>query len=297
MRSDAAFRDALASGRFLVTTEEPPPKGADLAPLLRRTERLRGWVDAINLTESSSAVMTMSPIGVVAGLLAQGHRPVLQITCRDRNRIALQADLLAAAAVGVREVVCMAGDPVADGDHLEATPVFDLDTTGLLRAVAGLNEGHDLAGNPLRGAPDFCIGAVANPGAADLDRELRHMEAKAEAGARFFQTQAVYDPPAFERFMARAGRLGLPVLAGYIVPKSGEMARRLNRTLPGVRVPDGFIARLDEAVDKAAVSVELSGRILEDLAPMCRGVHVIAVGWEERLPDILDAAGIARRRE
>jgi 5,10-methylenetetrahydrofolate reductase len=241
--------------------------------------------------------MTMSPIGVVPALLAQGHRPVLQITCRDRNRIALQADLLAAAAAGARDVVCTMGDPVADGDHAEATPVFDLDTTGLLRAVVGLNQGHDLAGNALKGATDFCIGAVVNPGAPDLDRELRHMEAKAEAGARFFQTQAVYDPHAFERFMLKAGALGLPVLAGYIVPKSGEMARRLNQGLPGVRVPDGFIARLDEAADKAAVSVELTGRILRELAPMCRGVHVIAVGWEERLPDILDAAGIASPRE
>ncbi len=249
-QSEDGFESVLASGRFLVTTEESPPKGTDLTGLLRRTEHLRGVVDAINLTESSSAVMTMSPIGLVPSLRAQGHRPVVQITCRDRNRIALQSDLLAAAALGASTVVCMTGDPIEGGDHVEARPVFDLDTVALLRAVGQLNDGFDLSGNALIGTPRFCLGAVANPGAADLDSELARMEAKAEAGARFFQTQAVYDPAAFERFMVRAERIGVPVLAGYIVPKSGDMARRMNRTVPGVLIPDEVIQRLDAASDR-----------------------------------------------
>lgn len=291
------FEAALASGRFLVTTEEPPPKGTDLAGLLQRTAHLRGWVDGVNLTESSSAVMTMSPVGAVPALLSQGHAPLLQITCRDRNRLALQADLLAAAALGATDVVCMAGDPIEAGDDPDARPVFDLDTLELLQTVRLLNEGADLAGNALKGAPRFCVGAVVNPGAADLERELAHMEAKAEAGARFFQTQAVYDPAAFERFMARAERLKLPVLAGYILLKSGAMARRLNQMLPGIHVPDTMIRRLDEAEDRVATAIALGGEILAALTPACQGLHVIAVGWEARFPALLAAAGIERRLE
>jgi len=291
----SSFATALASGRFLVTTEEPPPKGADLDGFLRRTQRLLGHVDAIALTEASGAVMTMSPIGAAPPLLAQGHEPILQITCRDRNRIALQADLLAAAVLGVTTVACMAGDAIADGDHPAASAVHDLDTPALLAAARDLrDEGRDMAGNRLNGAPAFCLGAVVNPGADDLEAELRRMEAKAEAGAQFFLTQAVYDPPAFERFMARAERFHSPVLAGYIVPKSGDMARRLNATLPGVQVPEEMIRRLDDAEDKAACSIELSARIIERLAACCRGVHLIAVGWESRLPDLLAASGIRR---
>jgi len=293
--STSSLSAALASGRFLVTTEEPLPKGADLTSFLRRTQHLAGLVDAISLTEASGAVMTMSPIGAVPAILAQGHHPILQITCRDRNRIALQADLLAASALGVTAVACMAGDAIADGDHPGASPVYDLDTPALLRALRGLrDEGHDLAGNRLNGSPAFCLGAVVNPGADDLDDELRRMEAKVEAGAQFFLTQAVYDSPAFERFMSHADRFQTPVLAGYIVPKSGDMARRLNQTLPGVQVPDEMIRLLDEVEDKAACSIELSGRIIERLAESCRGVHLIAVGWESRMPDLLAASGITR---
>jgi methylenetetrahydrofolate reductase (NADPH) len=290
----SSFLEALDSARFLITTEEAPPKGPDLTSLLARTELLRGWVDAIALTESSSAVMTMSPIGAVPGLLAQGHEPILQITCRDRNRIALQGDLLAAAALGITSIAVMAGDPINGGDHPGARPVFDLDTAGLLTAVRSLNEGHDLKGHPLRGAPTFCAGAVVNPGAADLDLELARMEEKAEAGARFFFTQAVYDPAAFERFILRADKLRVPVIAGFIVPKSGDMARRLNRGLPGVAIPDDLVAALDASTDKAATSIELSGAILARLRPMCRGLHIIAVGWESHFPALLAAAGIAR---
>lgn len=287
-----SFAEALNSGRFLVTTEETPPKGADLSEFMARVAHLRGVVDAVNLTESSGAAMTMSPLGAVPGLLELGLEPILQITCRDRNRIALQADLLAAAALGVRTVSCMAGDPIDGGDHPDAQAVHDLDTPGLLRAAAGLSDGRDLADNPLAGSPRFCLGAVANPGADDLDAEVTRLELKAEAGARFFQTQAVYDPAVFERFMRRVEGIGLPVLAGFIVLKSGAMARRLNETLPDLQVPDALIDELDAAEDRVAASIEISGRVLSRVAPMCRGLHVIAVGWESRLPRILAAAGI-----
>jgi 5,10-methylenetetrahydrofolate reductase len=289
-----AFIDVLASGGFLVTTEETPPKGADLTGFTERAAKLVGQVDAVNVTDSSAAVMTMSPLGAVPCLIDFGLEPVLQLSCRDRNRIALQGDLLAAAALGVSTIVCTSGDPMDGGDHPEARTVADLDTVELLWAAEGLNRGHDLAGKPLRSSTAFCCGAFVNPGAVDLDRELAWMERKAEAGARFFQTQAVYDPGRFEKFMNRAGRLNVPILAGFIVLKSGAMARRMNRSLPGVSIPDSLIRELDAAEDKPALSIEISGRVLRQLATSCRGVHLIAVGWESHLSAILDAAGISR---
>ena len=286
------FAAALASDRFLVTTEEPPPKGADLARFRQRVAPLAGVVDAVSLTESSAAVMTMSPIGCVPALLARGLQPILQMTCRDRNRIALQADLLAAAALGVSTVACMAGDPIDGGDDPNAAPVFDLDTTALIATTQALSNGRDLSGAALRGSPSFCCGAVCNPAAADTSREIDRMLAKVEAGARFFLTQAVYDPSAFERFIRCAAGVRVPVLATFIVPKSAAMARRMNATIPGVAVPKRVIEHLDGASDTIAASIEISGRIVSELALMCRGVHIIAVGWEDRLPAILDAAGI-----
>ena len=287
-----SFAEALASRRFLVTAELTPPKGTDLSDLLRKAEMLRDWVDAFNLTDSASAIMTMAPIAAASALKQRGIEPILQVTGRDRNRIALQADLLAASALGVTTVLCMGGDPPGSGDHPEAKPVFDLDTTSLLRAVAALDAGKDMMGHPLKGAASLCAGAVANPGAADLDKELRRMEEKVAAGARFFQTQAVYEVEPFREFMARASGLGAPVLAGFIVLKSGDMARRLNAMLPGVSVPQTLIEELDGAADRAAKSVEIGGRIIAGLKEACQGVHVMAIGWEARIPEILRAAGI-----
>ena len=287
-----SFAEALASGRFLVTAELTPPKGTDLSDLLRKAEMLQDWVDAFNLTDSASAIMTMAPIAAASALKQRGIEPILQVTGRDRNRVALQADLLAASALGVTTVLCMGGDPPGSGDHPEAKPVFDLDTTSLLRAVAALDAGTDMMGHPLKGAASLCAGAVANPGAADLDKELRRMEEKVAAGARFFQTQAVYEVEPFREFMARASRFGAPVLAGFIVLKSGDMARRLNAMLPGVSVPQALIDELDGAADRAAKSVEIGGRIIAGLKEACQGVHVMAIGWEARIPDILRAAGI-----
>lgn len=288
----ADFREALAEGRFLITTEEPPPKGSDVAAFFRRTRKLAGLVDGINLTESSAAVMAMSPAGLVPGLVEQGHTPILQITCRDRNRIALQAEVLAAATLGATAVVAMSGDPIEGGDHPGATGVYDVDTPGLLHMLSKLDEGSDLAGNRLQGGVDLCLGAVVNPGAEDLDREIAWMEQKVEAGATFFQTQAVYNPDAFEGFMRRVEHLGVPVIATFIVPKSGDMARRMNRSVPGVQIPDEIIRRLDAAPDRRECAIEVSGPILRGLAETSRGIHLIAVGWEDRFPAILTAAGI-----
>ena len=283
---------ALDSGKFVVTTELNPPKGTSLASLFAKAETLRGSVHAFNLTDSHTARMTMSPFAVAHLLLDRGFEPILQVTCRDRNRLALQADLLGAHSLGIENLLCMTGDDPTVGDHPEAKPVFDLEAIALLRAIDSLRSGTDSSGNALKGSPDFCAGAVVNPGAPDLDKELRRMEEKIEAGASFFQIQAVYDSVSFERFMQAAGEHGVPIIAGFIMLKSGNMARRFNG-VPGIEIPEPMIEELDRADDRRTTSVEMAARVIGDIAPMCQGVHIIAVGWESLIPDVLDASGVA----
>ncbi|HWC28486.1 MAG TPA: methylenetetrahydrofolate reductase [Dehalococcoidia bacterium] len=289
-----SFAELLNSGRFLVTAELNPPKGTDLSDLMKKAESLRGYVDAFNITDSASAIMTMAPLGAAAALRQAGFEPIVQLTSRDRNRIAIQGDMLAGASLGVTTIVCMGGDPPGAGDHPDAKPVFDLDTIALLKAAKSMNHGTDFMGKQLKGSPHFTIGAVANPGAADLDKEIARMEEKVNEGAEFFQTQAVYEPEVFAKFMDRAKAFGKPVIAGFIILKSGDMARRLNETLPGVHVPDDLIAEMDAAEDKSAKSIESAGRIIAELKGIGQGVHIMAIGWESRIPAILEAAGVKR---
>ena len=273
--------------RFAVTAELNPPKGADLAPLLAKAEALRGIVDAFNLTDSHTARMSMAPIAAARLLSERGLQPILQLTCRDRNRIALQADALAAAALGVRAILTMTGDHPRGGDHPDAKPVFDIDSTALLRALDALRRGGDMSGAALSGAPDLLLGAVVNPGAPDLDAELRRMQEKIDAGARFFQTQAIYDPAAFERFIRRTEGCGAAILAGCIPLKSANMARNLNANVPGISVPDALIREMDAAQDRRAASAAIAARVIREIRPMCQGVHIMAIGWESLIPEII----------
>lgn len=289
--------EALDSDSFIVTCELNPPKGVDLGRLYEKAEMLKGMITAFNITDSAGSIMTMAPIGVSHLLLDRGIETILQITGRDRNRIALQSDLLAAHALGISSLLCMSGDPAGRGDHPDAKDVLDLDSPGLLRAVKALNSGADIAGNELKGAPNFRAGAVANPGARNLDLEIRRMEEKIEAGAVFFQTQAVYDPSTFERFMNKAQRFDVPILAGLIILKSAKMARNLNDNLPGVFVPDKIVQEMDEAKSRQEKSVEISARIIREIQHMCRGVHIMAIGWEARIPHIIEAAGLPSRNQ
>ena len=287
------FAEGLGSDRFLVTCELNPPKGVDLGPLYEKAEMLRGIVNAFNITDSHASRMSMAPIAVAHLLLDRGIDPILQITGRDRNRMALQAELLAANALGITNILCMTGDPPGEGDHPDAKAVFDLDAVGLLRAARSLQLGRDIGGNDLKGSPVFQLGAVANPGSRDLEKEVERMEDKIQEGASFFQTQAVYDIGLFERFMNAAQRFNVPILAGMIVLKSARMARGLNANLPGVYVPLDLIQELEEAETPRDKSVEITGRIIGDIQEMCRGVHIMAIGWEDSVPDILRQAGIA----
>jgi 5,10-methylenetetrahydrofolate reductase len=286
------LEQVLASEKFVVTAELNPPKGTDVAPLLEKAERLRDVVDAFNLTDSHAARMAMTPLAVAHLLVDRGLEPILQITTRDRNRIALQADLLGADALGVHNVVFMGGDPPSNGDHPDAKPVFDVYSSVMLKAATTLQAGTDMAGNPLSGSPRFCIGAVVNPGATDLDEEIMRMGEKIDAGATFFQTQAVYEPAAFERFARAAARYSVPILAGIIPLKSAKQADYMNTHVPGIHVPDAVIREIDDADDPVSASLAVAARTIKALAGACQGLHIMAIGWERHIPALLEQAGI-----
>ncbi|MQF48557.1 5,10-methylenetetrahydrofolate reductase [SAR202 cluster bacterium AC-647-N09_OGT_505m] len=287
--------EVLESDQFAVTAEINPPKGVDIQDTLSKAKALRGFVDAVNLTDQQSAVMSMSPLALASLLMQLGPEVTIQVTCRDRNRIAIQGDLLGASALGMENILCMTGDPVGTGDHPDAKAVFDMDSIGLLRTASALMKGKDMGDNDLKGSPSFYLGAVVNPAASELADEIIRMEDKVEAGARFFQTQAIFDPTELEEFMSMVKPLGVPVLAGLIVLKSGDMARSLNLRLPGVHVPDTIIEELDTAEDKAQKGIEIAGRTIRDVKGFCNGVHIMAIGWERRIPQVLEAAGILAR--
>lgn len=284
------FAEVLKSGRFVVTAELSPPKGVDIEDALGAAHALKG-VDAINVTDQQAAVMRLGPLALCRILKERGFEPICQLTCRDRNRIALQSDLLSAYVLGIENILCLTGDPTTTGDHPDAKPVFDLDVIGLLKAAKTLESGRDLAGNELKGSPRFCLGAAANPG-APLEREIPRLKEKASAGAMFFQTQAVYDPEAFEKFMEQARPLGVPVIAGIVVLKSGNMARYLNKNVPGISVPQSLIDEMDSAKDKGDKGIEIAARIIKGVKGLCQGVHIMSIGWEKRVPSILEAAGL-----
>lgn len=290
-----SFREALESDKFLVTAEIGPGKGTDMGVLLEDASVLTERVDAINVTDMQSSVMRLGSMAVCHLLGDIGVDPVLQVTCRDRNRLALQSDLLSAWALGVRNVLALTGDHPTLGDHPYAKPVFDLDSVSLLEVIGKLNAGLDMNGNELKGATDFLPGAVVNPGAdteAALDLQIMKMEKKMEAGAQFFQTQAIYDLDLFEKFMRRVGGYRTKILGGVILLKSAGMARFMNKNVAGVFVPEHLIREMTETKDKVKTSIEIAARLVKGLKDLCHGVHIMAIGWEKRVPQVLDEAGL-----
>lgn len=292
--SASGLASRLESGAFVVTTELTPPKGVDLADLFARAEAVKAHVDAINLTESPRARMAIEPTAVAHLLLDRGIEPIVQFTARDRNRIALQSDLLGAAALGVRNFVFMTGDSPAHGDHPQAKGVFDLYASDMLRAAHALMGGHDLAGNPLKGAPQLFVGATANPGATDLQAEIDNTRRKIDAGAQFLQTQAIYDVSLLERFIEALRPQSVAILAGVIPLKSAKMAAWLHGNVPGIRVPEALLAEMDAAAandTETATGIGIAARIVRAARPVCRGVHLMTLGWEHHIPEILRASG------
>jgi len=289
-----SLRSQLEAGKFVITAEIGPQKGTEVTEIAEIAELLRDRVVAANVTDQQSSVMRLGSL-VTCHLLTDHHlEPILQMTCRDRNRIALQSDLLGAWVLGIRNVLSITGDLPVLGDQPHATPVYDLDSVQLLAAISRLNEGFDMSGNELAGKPDFFAGAVVKPGAdteASLDSQLYKMEAKIKAGARFIQTQAVYEPEKFASFMKRAEGFGVPVIAGIIPLKSAGMARFMNKRVAGVHVPEETIQRVADAEDKNMIGLELAAELMKDLKDLCQGIHIMPIGWEKRIPELLDLAG------
>jgi len=224
-----------------------------------------------------------------------GLDPIFQITCRDRNRIALQSDLLSAWVLGVESVLALTGDLPSLGDHPQAKSVFDIDSVQLLQAITDLNEGRDMVGGELVGKPNFFAGAVVNPGAdteASLELQFIKMEKKIKAGAKFFQTQAVYDADVFARFMKRAEKFGVPILVGLIPLKSAGMAKFMNKNVAGVFVPDDIIDQMAKTDDKPKTSIAITAKLIREMKDMCQGAHLMTLGWDKYVPTILDAAGV-----
>lgn len=286
------LQESLASGKFVVTAEVGPPKGTNIHEMMADAELLRGRVEAINVTDLQSSVMRLGSLAVCHLLQERGLEPIFQITCRDRNRLALQADLLSASVLGIKNVLALTGDYASLGDHPQAKPVFDLDSVSLIRVIKKLEAGNDMVGNPLHGAPKFFVGAVVNPGGNPLEAQIIKMEKKIQAGASFFQTQAVYDLSSFEKFMKRVTPFKVPVLAGIIMLKSAGMARFMNKNVAGVFVPEPLIQRMAKAEDRVKTSIEIAAELIKELKGMCQGVHIMPIGWESKVPALLDAANL-----
>ena len=296
------FQRDIQAGKFVVTAEIGPPKGTNIAPAIHEADEfLKGRVSAVNVTDIQTAVMRAGSLCGAKLLFEAGIEPVLQMVTRDRNRLALQSDLLTAYVFGIRNVLCLTGDHVTMGDHPGAMPVYDLDSVSLLEAACKLEAGTDLGldmkgkANKLDGAPKFFKGCCVTPCTEEVDPQIIKLEKKVEAGAQFVQTQAVYEPAAFEKFMAKAAHIDVPILVGIVMLKTAGMGKYMNRSVPGVVVPDEIIQRLTDCAkeDREKVSIEICGELISAMKDMCRGAHLMTLGWDHCVPDIIAAAGLA----
>ena len=288
--------ELFANGEFVVTAEVGPPKGIHVDHLVEEAKTYLSGITAVNVTDNQSSVMRMGSLPACIALKNAGLTPILQLTCRDRNRIALQSELLGAAMLGIENILCLTGDHTTMGDHPGAKPVFDLDSVSLLHTACQLEKGVDLSGQPLVGEPPkFAKGAVVSPCSDSVDAQLAKMERKVMAGAEYFQTQAVFDSERFIRFMEKAKDFGKPVQLGVIIPKSAGMSKFMNNNVAGVHVPQEMIDALaaDKERAKAGITgVEIAARIIKECRPYCQGIHIMALGWEAKVPEVLKLAGI-----
>jgi 5,10-methylenetetrahydrofolate reductase len=292
----SSFKEALATKDFVVTCEVAPGKGTNLEKMGHHVALLKDKVDAMNVTDHQSSVMRYPSMGGALMIKESGGEPILQMTCRDRNRLALQADLLFASSRGIHNVLCLTGDSVLLGDHKDAKPVFDIDSSQLLAALRGLEKGKDMAGNELDGDVSFCAGAIVTPEANPIEPQLIKFEKKIEAGAEFIQTQAVYNLDKYKAFIEYAKQFPVKVIAGIILLTSAPMARFMNKNVAGVNVPQDLIDEMASAPKGRAIEkgIEIAGRMIKRIRDenMGDGVHIMAIGKEERVPDIMAAAGI-----
>jgi 5,10-methylenetetrahydrofolate reductase len=266
--------------------------------MLHHIDLLKDKVDALNVTDNQSSVMRISSLAVAHLIKEKGGESILQMTCRDRNRLALQSDLLSAHILGVHNVLCLTGDYITVGDHIDAKPVFDLDSVQLIQTVQSLEKGKDLGGNELNKPVEFCVGAIVTPEADPIEPQLLKFEKKVKAGAEFFQTQAIYDLNKFKEFMKYARKFNVKMMAGIVLLVSAGMAKYMNANVPGIFVPQDLIEEMSSApkgkgLDKG---IEIAGRMIRQLKDekVCDGVHIMAIGKEGVVPQILSAAGIQK---
>ncbi|MBN2109622.1 MAG: methylenetetrahydrofolate reductase [Methanosarcinaceae archaeon] len=288
------FKEKLGSDDFLITAEISPPKGTDLCKALADAELIRNFADALNVTDNQRAVMRMSPVAASRALLDAGHEVIMQLTCRDRNRLALQSELLGAYALGIRNICVMTGDHTTKGDHPGARPVYDMDPVQLLDIIRRMKEGHDLAGNLIEGPPAFTVGAVTNTDPSNTMQMLK-LRKKARMGLDFFQTQAIYDTGQFEAFMEETLDIEVPVIAGVIPLGSASMAHFMNRNIPGINVPAEIIERMENAEDPTEEGMSICAETIAELKKLCRGIHIMPIGKHKSTPEILEMAGTRKK--
>ncbi|MEH2062182.1 MAG: methylenetetrahydrofolate reductase [Nostoc sp.] len=293
--SPTAFRKAVQAGEFLVTAEVAPPKGGDPAHMIQMAATLKGRVHAVNVTDGSRAVLGMSSLIASVILLQNGIEPICQIACRDRNRIGLQADLMGAHALGIRNILALTGDPVKAGDHPDAKAVFDLEAVRLLQLIRKMNQGVDFNEKPLTdGALDLFVGAAVDPQCQSWSGLQSRFERKIEAGAQFFQSQLITDFERLEKFMDTiAAGYKKPILAGIFLLKSAKNAQFINRCVPGVKIPQHIIDRLAKAKDPFEEGMKIAAEQVQIARQLCQGVHLMAVKREDAIAPILDLAGVA----
>jgi 5,10-methylenetetrahydrofolate reductase len=293
------FKQLLNSGKFVITSEISPPKGTNMEKIYHHIDLLKDKVDGLNVTDHQSSVMHFPSLGGCLAIKDRGGEPILQMTCRDRNRIALQAELLLAYTREIRNILCLTGDAVVVGDHKEAKGVFDLDSVQLLKTIRQMESGKDLGGNDLDGTIEFCAGAIVTPEARPIEPQMIKFEKKVEAKAEFFQTQAVYDLDNFFKFMQYARQFPVKILAGIVLLSSAKMAKYMTENVPGIFVPQNLIDELANTPKGGALNkgIEIAGRMIATLKKeaLCDGVHIMAIGREEVVPDILKAAGISSK--
>ncbi|MEL4894978.1 methylenetetrahydrofolate reductase [Crocosphaera sp. Alani8] len=289
------FRQAIQNKEFLITAEVAPPKGGDPTRMLDMAKQLKGRVHGVNITDNSRAVLRMSSVAASALLLQYGIEPICQMTCRDRNVIALQGDLMGAYALGLRNILALTGDTIKAGDHKRSKPVFELESVRLLKMIDKLNGGFDFNDKPLPDQPlDLFPGAAVDPQSKSWSGLQRRFERKLAAGAQFFQSQLITDFDRLDKFMHQiAANTDKPILAGIFLLKSAKNARFINKNVPGVEIPETIIKRLAEAEEPLQEGVKIAAEQVKQAQQLCQGVHLMVVKREDLVPEILEQAGIA----
>jgi len=287
-KKENIFAHKLETDQFVITSEVSPPKGTNANSVFKYLKDIKNQIDAVNVTDQQSSIMRLGSLTMSYFLLKKEYEPIYQITCRDRNRIALESDLLSAYSLGIKNILVLTGDHPIQGDHPQAKPVFDLDSVQLLKVISKLNSGIDMVGNELNGKVDFFVGAVVNPGVEPLDPELIKMKKKIEAGAKFFQTQAIYDIKKLDIFLNRIENINIPVIIGIIPLKSVKMANYINCNLAGISVPEHYIRRLDKSDNKEEESVKITVELIEEIKGRVAGIHLMPINWPEVVKKILD---------